>query len=99
MAMCGYIAYYGVGMEGPGPDHLPALYRTIMATGLEIKGFAGFMAGPKAIEDIARWAKEGKLSFPEAVVEGLDAAPEAFSKVFSGNSFVGKLLVKVSEPT
>jgi NADPH-dependent curcumin reductase len=99
MAMCGYIAYYGVGMEGPGPDHLPALYRTIMATGLEIKGFAGFMAGPKAIEDIARWAKEGKLTFPEHVVEGLDAAPEAFSSVFSGNSFVGKLLVKVSEPT
>jgi hypothetical protein len=30
-------------MEGPGPDHLPALYRTIMATGLEIKGFAGLM--------------------------------------------------------
>jgi NADPH-dependent curcumin reductase CurA len=99
MAMCGYIAYYGVGMEGPGPDHLPALYRTIMATGLEIRGFAGFMAGPKALEDIARWAKEGKLTFPETVVEGLDAAPEAFSRVFSGNSFIGKLLVKVSEPT
>jgi NADPH-dependent curcumin reductase CurA len=99
MAMCGYIAYYGVGMEGPGPDHLPALYRTIMATGLEIKGFAGFMAGPKALEDIARWAREGKLTFPETVVEGLDAAPEAFSRVFSGNSFIGKLLVKVSEPT
>lgn len=99
MAMCGYIAYYGVGMEGPGPDHLPALYRTIMATGLEIKGFAGFMAGPKALEDIARWAKEGKLTFPEVVVEGLDAAPEAFASVFGGNSFVGKLLVKVSEPT
>jgi NADPH-dependent curcumin reductase CurA len=96
MAMCGYVAYYGVGMEGPGPDHLPALYRTIMATGLEIKGFAGLMAGPKALEDIARWAKEGKLTFPETVVEGLEAAPEAFAGVFSGNSYVGKLLVKVA---
>ena len=99
MAMCGYIAYYGMGMEGPGPDHMPALYRTIMATGLEIKGFAGFMAGPQAIEDIAAWARQGKLTFPEAVVEGIEAAPEAFASVFGGNSFVGKLLVKVAEPT
>ena len=36
MAMCGYIAYYGMGYEGPGPDHLPALYRTIMATGMTV---------------------------------------------------------------
>lgn len=99
MAMCGYIAYYGMGMEGPGPDHMPALYRTIMGTGLEIRGFAGVFAGPQALEDIARWMKEGKVTFPEAVVEGLEAAPEAFASVFSGNSFVGKLLVKVSEPT
>jgi NADPH-dependent curcumin reductase CurA len=99
MAMCGYIAYYGVGMEGPGPDHMPALYRTIMATGLEIKGFAGIFASREALNDIARWMKEGKIKAPEAVVEGLDAAPEAFSSVFSGNAFVGKLLVKVAEPT
>lgn len=98
MAMCGYIAYYGMGMEGPGPDHMPALYRTIMSTGLEIRGFAGFMAGQKALDDIAGWISEGKLVHPEAVVEGLEAAPQAFSSVFSGNSFVGKLLVKVAEP-
>jgi NADPH-dependent curcumin reductase CurA len=97
MAMCGYIAYYGYGYEGPGPDHMPALYRTIMATGLEIRGFAGFMAGQKALDDIAGWMKEGRITFPEAVVDGIDAAPEAFASVFSGNAFVGKLLVKVAE--
>ncbi len=97
--MCGYIAYYGMGMEGPGPDHMPALYRTIMGTGLEIKGFAGVFAKPNALEDIAGWIKEGRIKVPEAVVEGLDAAPEAFASVFGGNSFVGKLLVKVAEPT
>lgn len=97
MAMCGYIAYYGMGMEGPGPDHMPALYRTIMATGLEIRGFAGFMAGQKALDDIAGWIAEGKLTFPETVVEGIEAAPEAFSSVFSGNSFIGKLLVRIAD--
>ncbi len=97
MAMCGYIAYYGYGFEGPGPDHMPALYRTIMATGLTIQGFAGFMAGPKALDDIAGWIAEGKIKVPEAVVQGIEAAPEAFASVFSGNNFVGKLLVKVAD--
>lgn len=97
MPMCGYIAYYGVGMEGPGPDRLPGFYRQIMAKGLEIKGFAGMMAGPKPFEDIAGWIREGKLKFPEAVVEGIEAAPAAFASVFSGNSFIGKLLVKLAE--
>lgn len=96
MAMCGYIAYYGMGYEGPGPDHMPALYRTIMNTGLSIKGFAGVFAGPEALQDIARWMKEGKITFPEAVVEGIEAAPEAFASVFSGNTHVGKLLVKIA---
>ena len=97
MPMCGYIAYYGVGMEGPGPDRLPGFYRQIMAKGLEIRGFAGLFAGQKGLDDIAGWMKEGKLTFPEAVVEGIESAPDAFSSVFSGNSFVGKLLVKVAE--
>lgn len=97
MAMCGYIAYYGVGMEGPGPDRLPGFYRQIMAKGLEIKGFAGMMAGPQPFQDIAGWIAEGKLKAAETVVEGIDAAPAAFASVFGGNAFVGKLLVKVAE--
>lgn len=99
MPMCGYIAYYGVGMEGPGPDRLPFLYRMIMAKGLEIKGFAGVMASRDVLKDIAGWYKEGKLKTPETVVEGIETAPAAFASVFGDNSFVGKLLVKVAEPT
>ncbi|EJL24107.1 putative NADP-dependent oxidoreductase [Novosphingobium sp. AP12] len=96
MPMCGFIAYYGVGMEGPGPDHLPGFYRQIMAKALEIKGFAGIFAGKKGLEDIAGWMKDGKIRFAESVVEGLDAAPQAFSSVFSGHDHVGKLLVRVA---
>lgn len=96
MPMCGFISYYGVGMEGPGPDRLPGFYRQIMAKGLEIKGFAGIFAGQKGLNDIAGWMKEGKLRFPEAVVEGIDSAPEAFASVFSGHDHIGKLLVRVA---
>ncbi len=97
MAVCGFIAYYGMGQEGPGPDHMPALYRAINSKALEIKGFASFGAGPEPTQKIAGWMREGKLRFPEIVVEGLAAAPEAFCAVFSDNSFVGKLLIKVAE--
>ena len=96
MPMCGFIAYYGVGEEGPGPDRLPGFYRQIMAKGLEIKGFAGFMGGQRALDQLAQWIDQGKLRYPETIVEGLQAAPEAFAKVFESNAFVGKLLVKVA---
>ena len=97
MPVCGYIAYYGVGMEGPGPDHLPGFFRTIMSKALEIRGFSGTMVGgQQAFDDIAGWIRDGLLKYPEAIVEGLEAAPAAFACVFSGNSNVGKLLVKVA---
>lgn len=97
MALCGFIAYHGMGMEGPGPDHLPGFFRLINSRSLEIKGFASMGAGQKPIDDIARWMREGRIRFPETVVDGIDALPAAFSGVFSGNSSVGKLLVKVAE--
>jgi NADPH-dependent curcumin reductase len=98
MPVCGYIAYYGIGMQGPGPDHLPGFMRMIMAKGLEVRGFASAMIpGNAAQDDLARWTREGRLRFPESVVHGLAAAPAAFASVFGGNSHVGKLLVKVAE--
>lgn len=97
MPVCGFIAYYGMGMEGPGPDHLPGFMRMVMSKGLEVRGFGGFMVGgPQALEDIASWIREGRLAYPEAIVEGLESAPAAFAGVFSGNSHVGKLLVRVA---
>lgn len=97
MPVCGFIAYYGIGREGPGPDRLPGFMRTIMSKGLELRGFGGAMvAGAAALEQLAGWVREGKLRYPEAVVEGLEAAPAAFAGIFRGNSNVGKLLVKVS---
>jgi NADPH-dependent curcumin reductase len=97
MPVCGYIAYYGMGMEGPGPDRLPGFMRTIMAKGLEVRGFGGAMVGgQRALDDLAQWLREGRIRSPETVVEGLENAPAAFAGIFSGNANVGKLLVKVA---
>lgn len=94
----GYISYYGVGMEGPGPDHLPGFMRLIMSKGLEVRGFPGAMLGGQAALDaLTQWTREGKLRFPETIVDGLAAAPEAFASVFRANKNIGKLLVKVAD--
>lgn len=97
MIVCGFIAYYGMGLEGPGPDRLPGFMRTIMSKGLEVRGFGGILAaGKDALEDMARWLGEGKLSLNQAVVEGIDAAPAAFAGIFRGNANIGKLLVRIA---
>lgn len=98
MPVCGYIAYYGLGMEGPGPDRLPGLMRTIMSKGLEIKGFGGFMVGgEQALKDIGQWINQGLIQYPETIVDGIENAPRAFSDIFRKNPYVGKLLIRVSD--
>lgn len=98
MPVCGYIAYYGVGMEGPGPDRLPGFMRMIMSKGLKVQGFGGAMVGgQQALDDLATWLRAGKIRHPETVVEGIDKAPEAFCGIFNANPYIGKLLVKVAD--
>jgi NADPH-dependent curcumin reductase CurA len=98
MPVCGFISYYGIGREGPGPDRLPGFMRTIMSKGLEVRGFGGaLVAGTAALEQLTTWVKAGRLRYPEVIVDGLENAPAAFAGIFRGNNTVGKLLVRVSE--
>jgi NADPH-dependent curcumin reductase CurA len=97
MPVCGFIAYYGIGTEGPGPDRLPGFMRTVMSKGLEVRGFGGAMVGgAAALEQMATWLRAGQILSPETIVEGLEAAPAAFEGIFRGNANVGKLLVRVA---
>lgn len=50
----------------------------------------------EAAAQIFQWLKEGKLKYRLDLVEGLQAAPTALSKLFEGSN-TGKLLVKISE--
>ena len=96
MPVCGFISYYGIGREGPGPDRLPGFMRTVMSKGLEVRGFGGAMTGgAEALERLTAWVQEGRVRHPETIVDGIDSAPKAFAEVFSANDYVGKLLVRV----
>jgi len=98
MPVCGFISYYGIGLEGPGPDRLPGFMRSIMSKGLEIRGFGGAMVGgQRALDELGAWVRSGRLRCPETIVHGLAAAPAAFASIFGANAHIGKLLVKVAE--
>jgi NADPH-dependent curcumin reductase CurA len=98
MPVCGFISYYGIGNEGPGPDQLPGFMRTIMSKGLELRGFGGAMVGgAAALEQLQQWVSAGTIRSPETIVRGLEKAPAAFAGTFSNNNHVGKVLVHVSD--
>jgi NADPH-dependent curcumin reductase CurA len=99
MPVCGFISYYGVGMEGPGPDRLPGFLRLVMSRMLEVRGFGGALtAGQAALDDLTQWLRDGAIRNVETVVEGLENAPAAFASTFvGGNNHVGKLVVRIKD--
>jgi NADPH-dependent curcumin reductase len=59
-------------------------------------GFAYFhtpeLIGP-AVAELTGWARDGKVSLPETVLDGIERYPEALQFMFEGGN-VGKLMVK-----
>jgi NADPH-dependent curcumin reductase CurA len=47
------------------------------------------------VRDMLTWRREGRLTLPEVIYEGLDSAPEALCGIFSGRQ-AGKSLVRIS---
>ncbi|MCS1350851.1 NADP-dependent oxidoreductase [Mechercharimyces sp. CAU 1602] len=50
----------------------------------------------EGITQLATWLREGKLTYRESIVDGLENAPSAFLGLFKGEN-IGKQLVKVAE--
>ncbi|HYU38851.1 MAG TPA: zinc-binding dehydrogenase, partial [Acidimicrobiia bacterium] len=49
-----------------------------------------------AILQLGQWVQEGRIRYAEDVVDGLENAPTAFRKLFTGEN-TGKLIVKVAD--
>ncbi len=98
VALCGVLAVYAVGDES-GPDRLPELMRLMFVKGLEIKGFFGEMVGgAKAIAANRAWIEEGKFKPAETILDGIECVPQAFAGIFSGNTHIGKVVLKIADP-
>jgi NADPH-dependent curcumin reductase CurA len=76
--------------------------RAVLTKRLRIQGFIVYdFASDYAnfARDMAGWIADGKVKYREDIVEGLDAAPEAFIGLLKGRNF-GKMVVKVgADPT
>ena len=57
---------------------------------------ARLLPAPKAIAALAAWAGEEKIKTQVDVVEGLENAPDALRRLFTGEN-LGKQLVKIAD--
>lgn len=91
--LCGAISQYNEEeTEGPGN------YLSILINRARMEGFIVFDFEDRydeALEDLGRWVSEGKIRHRSEIVEGLENAPRALQRLFTGEK-KGKLLVKVS---
>jgi hypothetical protein len=95
IVLCGSIAKSDAATPQPGP----ANYSNLVARRGRMEGFTGFdypARVPEAFEALGRWQRDGSLVHKEDVVLGLENAPKALLRLFSGENF-GKQLVKVAD--
>ena len=92
--VCGLISMYNDWNE-PGPK----MFRNILMKRLTVKGFlvSDYLDRySESLESLSLWMSEGKIQYKVDVVEGIENAPSAVNKLFTGEN-KGKLIVKVTD--
>ena len=95
IALCGAISQYDTAELAPGPRNILNLIpqRGRMEGFILLDYRDRFLDG---ILQLGQWVEEGRIRYSEHVVDGLENAPAAFRKLFSGEN-TGKLIIKVAE--
>ena len=97
VVICGAITRYNETEPTPGPSN----YINLLLKRGRMEGFVltdyldRYM---EAVMALAQWVTQGKLKWKEDIVDGLENAPEAIHKLFTGAN-TGKLIVKIAEPS
>jgi NADPH-dependent curcumin reductase CurA len=93
IVLCGAIAQYNDEVPRPGPSNLSLL--------ISMRGrMEGFIIldfldrADQAIGDLATWVMNGDIKFAVDVVDGLDNAPNALDRLFTGAN-TGKVMVRL----
>jgi len=94
VVICGAVSQYD------DIDHVtgPSLYLRLAERQATMAGFA-YMHTPElidpAIAELTQWVRDGVITLPETVHEGIERYPDALISLFAGGN-TGKMLVKVS---
>ena len=92
--VCGLISMYNDWNE-----HGPKMFRNILMKRLTVKVFlvSDYLDRySESLESLSLWMSEGKIQYKVDVVEGIENAPSAVNKLFTGEN-KGKLIVKVTD--
>jgi hypothetical protein len=93
-AICGMISQYNAVEPPPGPRNMAL----IIGKSLRLEGFIvsnHFDMIPAYLKELSGWIAEGKIKWKETIEVGIDKAPDAFIKLFTGEN-LGKMLVKLA---
>jgi NADPH-dependent curcumin reductase CurA len=93
IVLCGMISQYNV----TRPPRAPSNLILAIAKRLTLRGFIvtdHLHRQQEFLARMGRWIAEGRITWKETVVEGIENAPRAFLGLFSGEN-VGKMLVKI----
>lgn len=93
IVVCGMISVYNDTEAKPGPSNLAHIIgKSLRIEGFVVTAFMGQTA--EFTKDLGGWFMEGKIQSQETVEDGIENAPTAFLKLFSGEN-MGKMLVKL----
>ena len=93
MAICGAISVYNETSLPMSVSVQPFLIKnSALMQGFIVSNYESKF--PEAIQQLATWLGEGKLTHEETIVEGFENIPQAFMDLFSGKN-IGKMVVKI----
>ena len=96
--VCGLVSMYNATDLPPGPNRLPLLMRAVLTKRLTLRGFIVsdfFAKQPEFLREATAWLKEGRITYCEDIVDGLENAPGALIGLLKGENF-GKVVVGVA---
>lgn len=92
-AICGMIAQY----NATEPPAAPRNLALVIGKRLTLRGFLVGDHGhlrEQFVQEVAGWLREGRLSYDETIVDGIEQAPGAFLGLLRGEN-LGKMLVRL----
>jgi NADPH-dependent curcumin reductase len=98
--VCGLISQYNATSLPDGPDRMNYLMGQILRKRMTMRGFIVFddfgHLYPEFASQMGAWVNEGRVSYREEMIEGLEQAPSAFVGLLNGEAF-GKRVVHLND--